>query len=69
MKISSPRPVVRRFMLYSELSANDLEIFKQSYVRRISSTDDIAAMVLGKPIVVIASTPTCRSSSSFRQKR
>jgi hypothetical protein len=33
---------------------------------RISSTHDIAAMVLGNPIVVIASTPTCRSSSGVQ---
>jgi len=48
------------------LPMSDLEIFKQCYVRRISSTHDIAAMVLGKPIVVIASTPTCRSSSGVQ---
>jgi hypothetical protein len=36
------------------------------YVRRISSTHDIAAMVLGKPMVVIASTPTCRNSSGLQ---
>ena len=43
-----------------------LEVFERCYFRRISSTHDIAAMVLGKPIVVIASTPTCRSSSGVQ---
>jgi len=36
------------------------------YFRRMSSTHDIAAMVVGKPIVVIASTPTCLSSSAVQ---